>query len=412
VTKLQPVRGTKDFIGEEILLYNHVVDSTRKLVRGYGYQEVATPIFEFSELFKRSLGDSSDVITKEMYSFLDKGGKEITLRPEFTAGVMRAMISNGWRQNLPLKLFSYGPLFRYERPQKGRFRQFHQINAELLGIKSPIADAEVIMMASHLLENLGLADDVVLNLNSLGDQESRDNYRKALIEYLTGFVEELSEDSKTRLYKNPLRVLDSKEEQDQAICNHAPRIIDYLNNESKDFFESLCEILDDFSINYVINHKLVRGLDYYSHSCFEFVTEKLGAQGTVLGGGRYDGLAETLGTSSTPAVGFGGGIERLMMLISYKPEESNIIAIIPVGKETYLGAHKIAYQLRKEGLNVHCDFEGNVAKRLKKADKIGAKIALFIGEEEILQNKFKLRYLDTGQEELVEVDKLLDYLMK
>jgi histidyl-tRNA synthetase len=290
--------------------HRHVIESARSLAARYGFAEIATPIFEFTEVFQRTLGDTSDVVTKEMYTFTDRGGTQITLRPENTAGVARALISGALGHRMPIKSFYAGPMFRYERPQKGRLRQFHQIGVELIGVAEPLADIEVIALGAHLLDELGVLDKTTLQLNTLADAASRQAYRTALVAYLQANEDALSTESRERLVRNPLRVLDSKNERDQAVLTDAPVIDDHLSAEAGAFFDTVCEGLMGIGVSFTRNPKLVRGLDYYCHTAFEFTTEALGAQGAVLAGGRYDGLVETMGGPPTPGVGWAGGIER------------------------------------------------------------------------------------------------------
>jgi histidyl-tRNA synthetase len=375
-----------------------VVDTFRRVAETYGFEELATPIFEFTEVYKRPLGEASDIVSKEMYTFEDRGGEELTLRPEFTAGVCRAFISNGMQQNLPCRLMSYGPAFRYERPQKGRYRQFHQINAELLGQDSPEADIDMIAMAWRLLKELGLGDKVVLHLNTLGDRESRADYREALIAYLGGFKDQLSEDSQRRLESNPLRILDSKDEGDKAIIAGAPKLSEHLNETSTAFFETVKKGLDVIGVPYIHDERLVRGMDYYCHTAFEFVTTELGAQGTVLGGGRYDGLIEQLGGPATSGVGWAGGIERLAMLSEAGETPARPVVIMPMGEAATLKAFEVAETLRSTGFTVTADRSGNMKKRMNRADKANAEFAVIIGDNEVEQGVVTLKRLDDGNQ--------------
>ncbi len=312
---LQPVRGTHDLLPDEMRRHRRVTETARAVAERYGYLEVETPIFEFSDVFQRTLGDTSDIVTKEMYTFTDRGGEQLTLRPENTAGVARALISGGLSQHLPLKFFCHGPMFRYERPQKGRMRQFHQIDVELLGVPQPQGDVEIVAVGAAVLRELDLLDRTVLHLNTLGDGESRQAYRRVLVDYLTAHKSRLSKESIERLERNPLRVLDSKDEGDKVVVAQAPVYSDHLNAASRDFFRTVTDGLTALGIAFELDPHLVRGLDYYCHTAFEFVTETLGAQGTVLGGGRYDGLVETMGGPPTPGVGWAGGVERMAMML-------------------------------------------------------------------------------------------------
>jgi histidyl-tRNA synthetase len=411
LAKLQPVRGTHDLLPEDAARHRHVIETFRGLALRFGFREIATPIFEFTEVFKRTLGETSDVVTKEMYSFTDRGGEEITLRPEYTAGIARAFISGGLSQNLPLKFFASGPMFRYERPQKGRQRQFHQLDVEILGVAEPLADIEVIALADELLKELGVAGDTTLELNSLGDKDSRTAYRAALVEYFSGHKANLSEDSLLRLERNPLRILDSKDEGDRRIFAGAPEMGDYLNAESADFFAAVRDGLDRLEIAYSLNSRLVRGLDYYTHTAFEFTTRALGAQGAVIAGGRYDGLIETMGGPATPGIGWASGIERLAMLIAEPPAEERLIAVIPTDAEAERDALTLTHSLRKAGFAVDLGYRGNVAKRMKRANKLGARAAVILGETERAAGAVTLRDLDTGEQESVPLPELNDRLV-
>ncbi len=404
--KIQPARGTKDLFGAEYSKHEFIVKTAKNIAENYNYQGLTTPIFEFSNVFKRSLGETSDVVGKEMYSFVDKGGDEITLRPEFTAAICRAYISNGLKQHLPLKLFTYGPLFRHERPQHGRQRQFHQLNYEFLGQASPAVDAEVIATAASLLSKLGILEYTSLELNSLGCAETRKNYQQSLIEYFKNFEDELSQDSKNRLHKNPLRILDSKDEKDRKIIVNAPKINEYFSEESKEFFESLQKYLKILGITFNINHNLVRGLDYYNHTAFEFITDKLGAQGTVLGGGRYNGLIKLMGGEDTPGIGFAAGVERISLLLNenYNKDVKRYCAIIPLDHKFLDIAVKIANDLRKRDIPVIFDNGIKFDKSFKNAVKAHSKFAIFIGAEELKDNSVKIKNLDDRTEEKVTID--------
>ena len=366
MSKLQPARGTRDIYGIESRNMAAVVDTFRRVGTTYGFEDLATPIFEFTEVYKRPLGETSDIVSKEMYTFESHGrddkSEELTLRPEFTAGVCRAFISEGMQQRLPCRFMSHGPAFRRERPQKGRYRQFHQINAELLGQANPEADVDMIAMAWRILKDLGLGDKVVLHLNTLGDSESRASYRDALIDYLSGFKDRLSEDSLRRLETNPLRILDSKDATDREIVADAPKLSDHLNEASHDFFETVKQGLKAVGIAYVHDERLVRGMDYYCHTAFEFVTTELGAQGTVLAGGRYDGLIQQLGGPPTPGVGWAGGIERLAMLSQAGSAPVRPVVIMPMGEAATLKAFEVAETLRQAGHSVLADRSGNMKK--------------------------------------------------
>ena len=374
----QPVRGTQDIFGEDQERFQHVVETFERVRRLYGFKGVEMPVFEPTAVFARSLGETTDVVSKEMYSFEDRGGDSLTLRPEFTAGICRAFLSNGWQQHVPLKLSAHGPLFRYERPQKGRYRQFHQLDAEIIGAGEAAADVELLCFADQLLQELGISEGVSLQLNTLGDAASRDAWRDALVEHFQAHRAELSEDSRDRLERNPLRILDSKERQDRPIADAAPDIDAYLSSEAKEFFAQVTEGLDACGVAWTRNSRLVRGLDYYRHTAFEFVTDRLGAQGTVLAGGRYDGLIESLGGPHTPAVGWAAGIERLGMLLELKPDLTEVFGIIPESVEAESLAFKIARVLRDQNIRVDLVYGGSSKKRLEKLKRRGISTALFV----------------------------------
>jgi len=402
MANIRPVRGTHDLYGETIRRHRHVIETGRRTAELYGYDEIATPIFEFTEVFKRSLGDTSDVVTKEMYTFEDRGGDSLTLRPENTASVARAVISGGMLQAAPLKLFYAGPMFRYERPQKGRLRQFHQIGVELIGAPEPQADVEVIAIGARILERLGIAELVTLELNTLGDPESRTAYRNELVGYLEGYRLRLSEDSQLRLERNPMRILDSKDEGDRAIVADAPRLEDSLNQASRDFFQAVVDGLDELGIAYNLNQHLVRGLDYYTHTAFEFTTTALGAQGAVIAGGRYDGLVEEIGGPPTPGVGWAAGVERLALLATNEPQPPRPIAIVPIGQAAEAEARKLAHELRSADIAIELAFKGKPGQRMKRADKANASHAISIGDEELATGKLRVRNLDTKEERAID----------
>jgi len=379
----------------------HVVETGRTVAERYGFDEIATPIFESSAVFKRTLGETSDIVTKEMYTFTDKGGEEITLRPEGTAGVVRALISGGLTQDLPLKFFYAGPMFRYERPQKGRLRQFHQIGVELLGVAEPIADIETIAVGAAVLDALGVLAKTTLELNSLGNQASRAAYRAKLVDYLTDHEARLSTDSKMRLKLNPLRILDSKDEGDRRIIHGAPQFGESLDAESHEFLKQVTAGLRALGIHYVLNDRLVRGLDYYCHTAFEFTTQALGAQGTVLAGGRYDGLIAQMGGSAVPGVGWAAGVERLAMLIDDAPAALRPIAIVAADDAAETPALILAEELRKQGFRVELPHRGNMGRKLKRASKVNARAAVILGSTELAADSATLRDLDSGEQSAI-----------
>jgi histidyl-tRNA synthetase len=396
---LQPVRGTQDLLPEAARRHRQVNETARAMAELYGFAEIATPIFEFTEVFARPIGEHTDIVSKEMYTFTDRGGEEITLRPENTAGVVRAVLSNGLTQSTPLKFFYSGPMFRYERPQKGRFRQFHQIGVEILGVAQPQADIEVIALGNRILRELGIGERVVLELNTLGDPESRASYRAALVDYLSARRSELSEDSRRRLETNPLRILDSKDPGDIRVNTDAPPFDSYLNAASRDFFERVQDGLGRIGIVPRLNPRLVRGLDYYTHSVFEFVTTDLGAQGTVLAGGRYDGLVELMGGPAMPGVGWAAGIERLAMLVAEPSPPPRPVALVPIGENGDAVALVVAEALRNNNCHVQVAYSGNLSRRMRRASQANARYAILIGEDELNKGVARVRDLDTGAED-------------
>ena len=408
MAKIQNVRGTYDLYGDAKKKTKQVTRIGESVVEKYGFEEIETPIFEFTEVFARNLGDTSDIVTKEMYCFEDRGGESLTLRPEGAAGAIRAFVSNGMQQNLPLKLYYQGPMFRYERPQKGRQRQFTQFGVELLGADTPQADVEVIAMAYEFLEKLGLQGQVTVEINSLGDTESRNTYREKLVNYLRQHYDELSEDSKNRLERNPLRVLDSKEECDKIVVENAPLYADSLNEASRTFFAKVLAGLDRLGIKYRVNNRLVRGLDYYTHTVFELVTDKLGAQGTVLAGGRYDGLVEQMGGGAVAGIGWACGVERLAMLLENAAETPRPVAVIPVNDEVNEAAMEIAQKIRLAGMRVEQGYSGNMKKRMIKANKVNSRVAVIIGPDELAEGKAAVKNLDSGEQKIVNVENIVE----
>ncbi len=407
MNELQPVRGTRDLIGEDQRRHQFVVDTARRVAAIYGYDEWSTPVFEDTRVFARGLGDTSDVVMKEMYSFSDRGGEQITLRPEATAGVCRALVTNGLTQSLPQKVFYTGPMFRYERPQKGRYRQFHQIDIEVLGSAEPLADAEVITCGWDILQALGVADDTVLEVNTLGDRDSRTAYRAALVEYFSAHREKLSEDSLARLERNPLRILDSKDERDKRLVADAPTIGRYLTESAAAFYAGLKHHLQRFGVPFVENPRIVRGLDYYGHTAFEFVTSRLGAQGTVMGGGRYDGLVEEMGGPPTPSVGWAAGVERLAMLLKEPPPAPRPVAVVPVGEAVEDAALEVLQTLRHAGIRAEMAYRGNVRRRMERANRVGARVAVIIGSEEIARRVAQVKDLESGAQSEVPIAELV-----
>jgi len=374
----KPIRGTQDMLGEQVQRFTHVVETFERVRRLYGFQRVEVPVFEATAVFSRSLGETTDVVSKEMYTFEDRGGDSLTLRPEFTAGIARAFLTEGWQQYAPLKVATHGPLFRYERPQKGRFRQFHQLDAEIIGAGEPASDVELLAFADQLLHELGVADGVTLQLNTLGDSATREAWRQALVAHFEGNRGDLSEESQDRLLKNPLRILDSKDPRDRPIADAAPEIDAHMSSEAGAFFEAVTKGLDAAGVAWTRNARLVRGLDYYRHTAFEFVTDRLGAQGTVLGGGRYDGLIETLGGAHTPAVGWAAGIERLAMLIDAPTPEVPTVAMALEDDSAIDAATRALAALRRSGYATELVASGSPRKRYDKAAKLSAKVLVSI----------------------------------
>ncbi|EJL6407680.1 histidine--tRNA ligase [Vibrio cholerae] len=417
---IQAIRGMNDCLPTQSPLWQKVEGVVKNVISAYGYSEVRMPIVEMTHLFSRAIGEVTDVVEKEMYTFEDRNGDSLTLRPEGTAGCVRSGIENGLLYNQEQRLWYMGPMFRHERPQKGRYRQFHQCGVEVFGLDGPDVDAELIMMTARLWRELGIAQHVRLELNSIGSLEARANYRTALIDYLEQYQNVLDEDCKRRMYSNPLRVLDSKNPDVQAILGDAPQLSDYLDAESKQHFAGLCELLDAAGIEYTVNQRLVRGLDYYNRTVFEWITESLGSQGTVCGGGRYDGLVEQLGGKPTPAVGFAMGLERLVLMMetlgNTDVRRSVDVYMVTAGEGTMMAGMKLAEQLREQvpGLRVMTHFGGgNFKKQFKRADKVGAAIALVLGEDEVAAQTVVVKDLAGGEQNTVaqaEVAKLLAHL--
>ena len=405
---LRQVKGTKDIIDNDYHKMQHIWDTAYKVSDNYGFKKIATPIFEHTEVFTKTLGSDSDIITKEMYTFTDKGENSITLRPEFTAAIARSFITNSLVQMpSPLKLICHGPLFRYERPQQGRLRQFHQVNCEVIGDSEHSADIEIISLAVNFLKALGIENKITLELNSLGDQQSYQDYRQALIAYFSSYQNDLSAESQKKLITNPLRILDSKDQTDQDLIKNAPKIADYYNSPSADFFSKVKEGLDAIGIHYVINPYLVRGLDYYCHTTFEFTTTELGAQSAVIAGGRYDTLIKNMGGQDTPAIGFAGGIERLSALTELEEQiHTELISIISIDVGAITLAMKLAHVLRRNNITINLMLKGNLKKRMKKAET--SKAVIFIGAQEMQCSMVTIKNMNTGQQEQVNYDNILN----
>lgn len=410
-SKLQPVRGTKDLFGTEIKKFSNIIDIARKNSITFGFEELQTPIFEFSEIFERNLGEASDIISKEVYKFQDRSENFITLRPEFTAGIVRALISNGeLMQIMPRKFFSYGPVFRYDRPQKGRQRQFHQINFEFFGEENYLCDIDMIILARNILKDLGILNSIDLQINSLGCNETKQKYSLALEKYFSKYINDLSNDSKVRLQKNPLRILDSKDEADIEIMQDAPTIENFYSKDSQEFVANILNLLEKFSIKYTHNKRLVRGLDYYTSTVFEFVMDNDGAQNAVLAGGRYDNFVAKMSQKSVPAIGFAGGIERLMLL-SNLPEENKIsISVNYISENEKLCAFEIANKLRRAGFEVDFVYNGNFKKQMKKSSQNNSRFVVIIGEEEIKNHDAVVKDFKTSKEQKIKQNLLIHYL--
>ncbi|AHG19031.1 histidine--tRNA ligase [Chania multitudinisentens RB-25] len=404
---IQAIRGMNDYLPEETALWQRIEGTLKQVLGGYGYSEIRLPIVEQTPLFKRAIGEVTDVVEKEMYTFDDRNGESLTLRPEGTAGCVRAGIEHGLLYNQEQRLWYIGPMFRYERPQKGRYRQFHQLGAEVFGLQGPDIDAELILLSARWWKALGIAEHVRLELNSIGSLEARANYRDALVAFLEQHQETLDEDCKRRMYSNPLRVLDSKNPEVQALLNEAPRLSDYLDEESKIHFNGLCELLAQAGIPYTINERLVRGLDYYNRTVFEWVTTSLGAQGTVCAGGRYDGLVEQLGGRATPAVGFAMGLERLVLLVQavnpeFKAPATIDVYVISSGAGTQSAAMQLAEKVRDAAPQIKLMTNyggGNFKKQITRADKWGARVALILGENEMAAQQVVIKDLRSGEQE-------------
>lgn len=409
--KLQPVRGTRDLFGEEIKNFNHILSTARKHSEFFNFEELQTPIFEFSEIFERNLGEASDIIAKEVYKFKDRSDNFLTLRPEFTAGVVRALIANGeLLQILPRKFFSFGPIFRYDRPQKGRQRQFHQINFEVFGDDSYFMDLEMILLANAILKDLNIIEHLKLEINSLGCSLTKIKYQEALTSYFQKYKNDLSLDSQMRLEKNPLRILDSKDSGDIELLSNAPLISDFYEVNAQSRFENIINLLEKFSIKYQINQRLVRGLDYYTSTVFEFTMFHEGAQNAVLAGGRYDDLVEKMSTKQVKAIGFAGGIERLMLLTKNNILSSRPITVNYISENEKLIAFEIVDRLRKSGFVVDFCCDGNFKKQMKKASQNNSQFVVIIGEEEFKNSEVVVKDFDNAKEQKVSQDLLIHYL--
>lgn len=417
--KVQAIRGMNDILPGQSSVWQYIENAVANVVKSYGYHQIRFPVVEHTELFKRGVGETTDIVEKEMYTFDDRNGESLTLRPEGTASCVRAADQAGLLFNQVQRLWYVGPMFRYERPQKGRYRQFHQIGVESFGMATPDIDAELIILTARLWKQLGLLEHVELQLNTIGVAEARENFKASLVDYLTEYKDELDEDSQRRLTTNPLRILDSKDQKTQKILEGAPSLDQYIDQESQEQFERLQAILKANDVSYVINRKLVRGLDYYGKTVFEWVTTHLGAQATVCAGGRYDGLVEQLGGKATPAVGFAMGIERLVLLLETlelipdAAKASTDVFVVSMGADAELTSFSLAESIREALPNLtvlrHCG-GGNFKNQMKKADKSGARFTLILGDNEVANNECQIKDMTTGQQESCALDKVSEYL--
>ena len=410
--KFRTVRGVHDLLPETLSKHNLVINEGLNTSSKYCYSQIDVPIFEFAEVFTKPLGKTSDIVTKENYTFEDRSGDLLMLRPEGTSGVVRALLNAGLTQDLPQRFSYFGPMFRYERPQKGRLRQFNQFGIELLGISSSMADIEVISVGYEFLKKLNIKGNVCLKINSLGDHDSRTNYKKVLVDYLNDYKFELSDESLKRLLENPLRILDSKSEVDQKILVKAPNVLDYLNEESKERFDRVCEGLKYLNIPYKIDKNLVRGLDYYCHTAFEFITNDLGAQGTVLAGGRYDGLSKILGGLDLPGVGWAAGIERLALMLDNKYNNYPDVVLMGLSDNFNMSLLPIIQQLISSGIKTETLYTGSVSKKFKRANKLNASFVIIIGEDEVNKNVIKLKNLKSGDQENITLNEAIKKINK
>ena len=410
--KFRTVRGVHDLLPETLSKHNLVINEGLNTSSKYCYSQIDVPIFEFAEVFTKPLGKTSDIVTKENYTFEDRSGDLLMLRPEGTSGVVRALLNAGLTQDLPQRFSYFGPMFRYERPQKGRLRQFNQFGIELLGISSSMADIEVISIGYEFLKKLNIKGNICLKINSLGDYDSRTNYKKVLVDYLNDYKFELSDESLKRLLENPLRILDSKSEVDQKILVKAPNVLDYLNEESKERFERVCEGLKYLNISYEIDKNLVRGLDYYCHTAFEFITNDLGAQGTVLAGGRYDGLSKILGGLDLPGVGWAAGIERLALMLDNKYNNYPDVVLMGLTDNFNMFLLPIIQQLISSGIKTETLYTGSVSKKFKRANKLNASFVIIIGEDEVNKNVIKLKNLKSGDQENITLNEAIKKINK
>lgn len=404
--KIQAVRGTQDLLGDVSRQFRYLDATCWEAAKRYNYEEIRTPVFEFSEVFHRTLGDTSDIVSKETYTFADRGGESLTLRPEGTAGIARAFLSNGLAQHLPLKYYYFGPMFRYERPQKGRYRQFHQIGVECLGLEQSAADVECIDLACSILKNLGLADRTRLEINTLGDPETRERHRQKLVEYLSRFANDLSPDSQVRLQRNPLRILDSKDSKDREILKEAPSLADCMTDSSKTFWSEVQEGLTLLGLPYEINDRLVRGIDYYTHTVFEITTQDLGAQSAVIAGGRYNGLIGLMGGPDTPGIGWAAGVERLALLLGEreKQQAGRLFGVASADPSAHAFCFKLTHELRERGIRAEFLAGDQLGKKLKRAVKQACSDVIIVGQNEISSNQVAIKNLKSGDQRILSMD--------
>ena len=409
--KFKPIRGTHDIFGQEVLKYNKINKIINKFSDIYGFNEIITPIFESTDLFKKPLGEQSDVVLKEMYTFSDRNKNLLTLRPEYTTPMLRAAISNNLIEKLPQKFYGIGPMFRRERPQKGRYRQFNQINFEILGTHDIISDVELIILGDNILKELFPSKKISLYINSLGDKNTLNIYKNKLTEYFTNYKNDLSEESKNKILSNPLRILDSKITKEIEINNNAPKISDFYSKEAIYKFDNLQNFLSNSSINYLLDPYLVRGLDYYCHTVFEFKTNDLGSQDTLIGGGRYDGLIKILGGKDIPGVGWAGGVERMIMLMEEEIQIEKQIYLIILNENYREYGLKIANKLRSKNLKVFLDYKYNLKKSLSNANKINSTYAIIIGENETEKQLCTIKYLKENFQETKQLEEIIKDLI-
>ena len=408
--KIQPIRGTHDIYGKNLLLYRFIEKTISKLAQVYDYNEIITPIFESTDLFKKPLGEQSEIVLKEMYSFKDRNNSSLTLRPEYTTPMIRASISNNLLDKLPVKLFGFGPMFRRERPQKGRFRQFNQINIEILGTNDSCADAEIIILANKLLEKILTKKTYKLFINSLGDKSTINKYKENLTNFFEKYKNDLSEGSKNKIYSNPLRILDSKNIRDINLSNNSPKIEKLYTTSAKKKFEEVQILLSNSNINFEINKNLVRGLDYYCHTVFEFKSESLGSQDTIIGGGRYDGLMKMLGGPDIPGVGWASGVERLMMLSKKIDQKPVLVHVIILDEKFKIYGFHLINELRKKNIKITFDYKYNLKKSLKNANSNNTKFALIVGEEEFNNKRYSIKNLSDGNQKELSLKEVVELL--